>query len=74
MDEREEKIRRRAYEIWLRAGRPEGSPEEQWRQAEHELFDEDEPATTEAAKSDQELDQELDDSFPASDPPSQTQP
>jgi len=33
----DERIRRRAYEIWEREGRPHGRDEEHWRQAEAEL-------------------------------------
>ena len=36
MDDREERIRRRAYEIWEREGRA-GSPEDHWYRAEREL-------------------------------------
>src|ERR1700741_3356736 len=32
-----EAIRRRAYEIWERNGRPEGRDDEHWREAEAEL-------------------------------------
>ena len=38
--DREEQIRRRAYEIWEGGGRPEGSHEAHWQQAERELEDE----------------------------------
>jgi hypothetical protein len=33
----EHRIRERAYEIWDKAGRPEGKAEEHWRQAEAEI-------------------------------------
>jgi len=33
----EDEIRRHAYEIWEREGRPEGRAEEHWRQAEADL-------------------------------------
>jgi hypothetical protein len=36
MDSLEEKIRKRAYELWERAGRT-GAPEDHWLQAEREL-------------------------------------
>jgi Protein of unknown function (DUF2934) len=36
MDDTEEKIRTRAYEIWERAGRI-GNPEDHWLEAEREL-------------------------------------
>ena len=34
---REERVRARAYEIWEREGRTEGSHEAHWQQAEREL-------------------------------------
>ena len=40
MDNREEKIRVRAYEIWERQGRT-GDPEDHWHEAERELKAED---------------------------------
>ncbi len=36
-DDKEERIRRRAYEIWERDGRPDGEHERHWHQAEKEL-------------------------------------
>ncbi len=39
--DREERIRARAYEIWEREGRQEGSHEAHWQQAENELREED---------------------------------
>ena len=36
MDEREEKIRSRAYEIWERQGRT-GDPQDHWLEAEREI-------------------------------------
>ena len=39
--DRDERIRRRAYEIWERNGRPKGKEEEFWRLAEQELRNED---------------------------------
>jgi hypothetical protein len=33
----EQRIRDRAYEIWERAGRPEGKAVEHWQQAEAEI-------------------------------------
>jgi hypothetical protein len=41
MDEREERIRVRAYEIWERQGRS-GSPEDHWLEAERQLKAEEE--------------------------------
>jgi hypothetical protein len=42
MDNREEEIRVRAYEIWERQGRS-GSPEDHWFEAERELKAEEAP-------------------------------
>ena len=39
--DKDEKIRRRAYEIWQREGSPEGRSDEHWSQAARELEDED---------------------------------
>ena len=36
----EDKIRKRAYEIWERQGRPHGRAEEHWRQAQSEVGNE----------------------------------
>ncbi|ESX64915.1 MULTISPECIES: DUF2934 domain-containing protein [unclassified Mesorhizobium] len=36
-DDRHEKIRQRAYEIWVREGRPHGEHERHWQQAKREL-------------------------------------
>ncbi|TGP20354.1 MULTISPECIES: DUF2934 domain-containing protein [unclassified Mesorhizobium] len=36
-DDRTEKIRQRAYEIWQREGSPDGDPERHWLQAEMEI-------------------------------------
>jgi hypothetical protein len=57
---REDRIRVRAYQIWLDGGCPEGAANEHWQMAEDQ----------EAA--DAEVDVESEDSFPASDPPSHT--
>lgn len=57
----EQRIRERAYLLWLEEGRPEGRAEAHWKiacmlDAEREAY----------------LDAEGEDSFPASDPPSHT--
>lgn len=36
-DDRHERIRQRAHEIWEQAGRPEGAHEEHWNQATAEI-------------------------------------
>ncbi|MCA0048141.1 DUF2934 domain-containing protein [Mesorhizobium sp. B283B1A] len=41
MDRREERIKRRAYEIWEREGRPTGREQEHWDQAVQEIEAED---------------------------------
>lgn len=35
--DKETRIRDRAYEIWVREGRPQGRQDEHWRQAEAEI-------------------------------------
>ena len=45
MDNRDEKIRMRAHEIWERQGRT-GNPEDHWFEAERELKAEEEPTET----------------------------
>ncbi|MGO4637129.1 DUF2934 domain-containing protein [Mesorhizobium sp. 2RAF45] len=37
MDSRDERIKRRAYEIWEREGRPAGRDQEHWDQAVQEI-------------------------------------
>lgn len=36
-DEREDKIRKRAYALWQQEGAPEGKPDDHWYQAEREI-------------------------------------
>ena len=36
-DDRQDRIRQRAHEIWEKAGRPEGAHQEHWEQATAEL-------------------------------------
>jgi len=36
-DDREERIKARAYEIWQREGSPEGRENDHWKEAEQEL-------------------------------------
>ncbi len=43
MIEDEERIRRRAHEIWEREGRPEGREQDHWFQARRETKDEGRP-------------------------------
>ena len=46
MDVRDEKVRERAYQIWEREGRQDGRAEEHWSQAEQELAEPAESATS----------------------------
>ncbi|HTW28432.1 MAG TPA: DUF2934 domain-containing protein [Acetobacteraceae bacterium] len=59
----EESLRRHAYELWERAGRPEGRSEEFWHRARVELGLVAPPNPTDLA---------IEDTFPASDPPAST--
>jgi hypothetical protein len=46
-EEKERRIRERAYQIWLDEGKPQGRDKEHWRQAEAQIDAEDsEPDTT----------------------------
>lgn len=45
MDDREQKIRDRAYELWVQEGRPEGREGEHWSQAARELGYDDAPSS-----------------------------
>ena len=45
-NQRHEKVRERAYQIWEREGRQEGRAEEHWSQAEQELADGQAPAAS----------------------------
>ncbi len=57
-NEREARIRRRAYFLWLGEGCPDDRAEEHWQRA------------TEAEEASIEVDEASEESFPASDPPS----
>ena len=37
MENNEQRIRERAHEIWIEAGRPEGKDQEHWRRARKEI-------------------------------------
>ena len=39
-DEREDRVRQRAYRLWEQAGRPHGRHEDHWHQASQEVGDE----------------------------------
>lgn len=47
-EDRTERVRRRAYELWERAGRPSGRDAEHWAQAEQEVLAEDGGAAAQA--------------------------
>jgi hypothetical protein len=68
-------IRELAYQLWKARGCPDGTAEQDWREAERQLAA---PKTqaepkTQAAKS-AAVDASLKDSFPASDPPATQRP
>jgi hypothetical protein len=60
-------IAERAYELWNARGRPHGSPEEDWREAERQLSSPPE-ADDESQRSNSAIDTSLEETFPASDP------
>jgi Protein of unknown function (DUF2934) len=50
MDDYTRRVRLRAYLIWEREGRPEGSDAEHWQQAEREVAQEDDAAGLQAGR------------------------
>jgi rubrerythrin len=48
MDDREERIRQRAYAIWESEGRPEGEERRHWEKAERELAERDQRPPSDA--------------------------
>jgi hypothetical protein len=60
-------IAERAYQLWNARGRPHGSEEEDWLEAERQLASEE--VDPRSAGSDGALDAALQETFPASDPP-----
>jgi Protein of unknown function (DUF2934) len=59
----EERIRRRAYELYLQRGNQPGSELDDWFQAEEEIRSAEDEAT------DGSIDEAIEESFPASDSP-----
>ncbi|MGL4964934.1 MAG: DUF2934 domain-containing protein [Inquilinus sp.] len=55
-DDRDERIRRRAYEIWEALGRPEGGQQQHWAQAEAEILDDECTGTGSAPEGAEDLD------------------
>ncbi|MGK9236843.1 DUF2934 domain-containing protein [Inquilinus limosus] len=55
MSDREERIRRRAYEIWEALGRPEGGQQEHWARAEAEILAEESEGTDSVPEGAEEL-------------------
>lgn len=70
MDEMDERIRERAYQIWLDQGQPPGKEREHWEQARRELGGEGGAEGGEEKR----LEEGLEETFPGSDPASETQP
>lgn len=66
-DDTEQRIRDRAYALWQADGEPYGTPDEYWFRARAELM-------LERGLEPGSLDDQLDNTFPASDPPTLTQP
>ncbi len=71
-----EKVRQRAYAIWLRQGSSDGQAEQFWLMAEEELLAEGQgrPSVPSDERPDRPMDEAtvdevIDGSFPASDPP-----
>ena len=71
MDDLTQRIRDRAYQIWIDEGRPIGREREHWEQAAHELGAGRDDADGRTQGS---LDKSLQESFPTSDTPSEIQP
>lgn len=49
-DDRHERIRTRAYDLWLQDGRPEGLEEVHWRKAEQQIAGEEAEAAASPAE------------------------
>jgi hypothetical protein len=68
----QKKIAELAYQLWHARGRPHGSEEEDWLEAERQLAAQESPQESPKnvrTSSDGDIDASLDETFPASDPP-----
>jgi Protein of unknown function (DUF2934) len=67
----QQRVRERAYAIWLREGSPEGHAEQFWLMAEEELMAEghSRPSGQPEPATDLPVDEASDESLPKSDPP-----
>jgi len=76
MDQREQRIRERAYDLWQKEGSPQGRDQEFWERARLMLDGEaSAPMTTplsQRSAHERKTDETVAESFPASDPPSFT--
>jgi hypothetical protein len=70
-DDREARIRERAHRIWESEGRPDDRDQVHWEIATR-IIDEEDAAT--ASPEEQQVDDAIEMSFPASDPPSHSDP
>jgi hypothetical protein len=57
-----------AYRLWVERGRPDGSADADWSEAERQLAPSVDARATESTK-EAEIDASLEETFPASDPP-----
>lgn len=71
-NDRQARIRERAHRIWDSEGRPDDRAEVHWEIATRIIDEED--ATAGTGETRDALDEAVEESFPASDPPAQTQP
>lgn len=74
MDDLTQKIRDRAYQIWIDEGRPEGMEMIHWQGARAEIETSDDTAGGSKVDKERRLDGALDGTFPTSDTPSESQP
>ena len=65
-----ETVKARAHELWEKRGRPIGSPDEDWLEAERQL----QGKVYESSSPSKGIDESIKQSFPASDPPASQLP